>query len=294
MSDIMMRLGSFGFGITTAAYQELQRRTAYKWASNERFGKDDALQATGYGADTISLPGVVYPEFFSGTEQLNDLRSLAEQLEPQTLIDGRGNMLGQWVIEEVEERGTIFGPQGVALKQEFTLSLRRYQDDGQDVGGVIDVITSAIPVPSTLSSATQAASSAAKGTTSLVSSLTSSLATITGMAGVIGSQASSINAAVRNGLNTAKRLQNAGSDAARMLGGVKSIASIPSAMNSLVHVGAEVSRAAGASSSVLKLANIADPTAASAVRNAMIDINRVNVLAVSVRTSAQSVLTKIG
>lgn len=294
MSDIMMRLGSFGFGITTAAYQELQRKTAYKWASNERFGKDDALQATGYGPDTISLPGVVFPEFFSGTEQVQALRDLAEQLEPQTLIDGRGNMLGQWVIEEVEERGTIFGPQGVALKQEFTVSLRRYQDDGQDVGGTIDVVASAIPVPSTLSSATQAASTAAKGTTSLVSSLTSSVAAIASMAGAIGSQASSINAAVRNGLNSAKRLQNAGSDAVRMLSGVKSIKSIPSAMNSLVIVGGEVSRSAGAASGVLKLANIADQTAATAVRNAMIDINRVNVLAVGVRTSAQSVLTKTG
>jgi hypothetical protein len=61
-------------------------------------------------------------------------------------------------------------------------------------------------------------------------------------------------------------------------------------MNSLVHAGGEVSRAAGQASGMLKQANITDPTAASAVRNAMIDINRVNVLAVSVRTNAQTTL----
>lgn len=290
----MMRLGSFDFGLDTAAYQEFQRSTAYTWATLPRFGKDDALQSTGKGADTVVLPGVIYPEFVGGTFQLDDLRALADEQVPQIMIDGRGNMLGQWVIEEVEERGSIFGPAGVALKQEFTVKLRRYQDDGSDQGGVIGVIPSAIPVPSNLTSATQAAATASKGATSLVSSLSSSLMTITGMAATIGSQASSIISTVRTGVNAVKRLQNAGNDTARMLVGVKSIANIPSAMNSLVQVGGEVSRAAGAASSILKAANIADQTAAHAVRNAMIDINRVNVLAVSVRTSAQSVLKKIG
>lgn len=293
MSDIMMRLGSFGFSMTTAAYQEFQRRTSYKWASNERFGKDDALQATGYGPDTITLPGTIYPEFFSGTEQVNTLRDLAEQLEPQTLIDGRGNMLGQWVIEEVEERGTFFGPAGVALKQEFTVQLRRYQDDGGGIAGIIGVVASAIPVPSALASATQAVATASKGPTSLLSSLNASVATITGMAGAIGSQTSSILNTVRTGINAAKRLQNAGNDAGRLLQGVKSIANIPSAMNSLVQVGGEVSRTAGTAASVLKLANIADQAAAREVRKAMIDINRVNVLAVTVRTNAQTTLGKI-
>ena len=42
--SVMMQLGAFQFSISTAAYQELTRRSEYRWASQDRFGKQPNLQ----------------------------------------------------------------------------------------------------------------------------------------------------------------------------------------------------------------------------------------------------------
>ncbi len=128
-ASVMLQLGSFQFGISTAAYQSLQRSAEWRWPSQDRFGKGPVLQHLGQGADTITLPGVVYPEWRGGLNQLDNLRALASQGKPQQLVDGRGNVLGYWVIERVEERQAVFADAGVPRRQEFTLSLRRYFDE---------------------------------------------------------------------------------------------------------------------------------------------------------------------
>src|SRR5690606_31385097 len=89
--EIMMILGPYPFGLNTAAFQELNRNTEWRWPGQDVFEGVPALQFTGYGKDTITLPGVIFPEYWGGTGQLDALRALADQGQPQTLIDGRGN-----------------------------------------------------------------------------------------------------------------------------------------------------------------------------------------------------------
>lgn len=124
-STVMMQLGSFQFGINTAAYQELRRRSEYNWASQDRFGKLPALQYTGPAGDSITLTGVIYPEWRGGNGRLDELRALAAQGRPQTLIDGAGRLMGSWVIESVEESQSTFAAAGMPRKQEFTLQIRK-------------------------------------------------------------------------------------------------------------------------------------------------------------------------
>ena len=126
----MMTLGTFVFSLPTLAYQQLQRSNEWRWPSQDRFGKGPVLQHVGQGAETITLPGVVYPEWRGGLGQLNTLRALAAEGKPQTMIDGAGNVLGRWVIERVEENQAVFADAGVPRKQEFTVQLRRYFDEG--------------------------------------------------------------------------------------------------------------------------------------------------------------------
>lgn len=132
MEAIMMQLGSFQFGISTAAYQEFKRSTEYRWPKQERFGQLPARQFTGPGDDTINLSGTVYPEFNGGITQLDDMRDAASQGQPLMMVSGRGDIMGRWVIERVEESGSIFAEQGVARKQEFSLQLAKF-DDGPDL-----------------------------------------------------------------------------------------------------------------------------------------------------------------
>lgn len=128
-ASVMMQLGSFQFGVTTAAYQSLQHNAEWRWPSQDRFGTREALQFVGPGSETISLPGVIYPEWRGGLARVQQLRDLAAQGKPQLMIDGRGNILGRWVIERVEETQSVFADAGVPRKQEFTLQLRRYLGD---------------------------------------------------------------------------------------------------------------------------------------------------------------------
>lgn len=134
-ASVMMHLGSFEFSIATAAYQELTRNVAHRWAESELFGQRPSLQYLGPGAETINLPGVVYPEYRGGLDQITAMMDLAGRGELLDMVSGHGDALGRWVIETVEESKSNFGQAGVPRKMEFSLSLRRAPDAAGAVAG---------------------------------------------------------------------------------------------------------------------------------------------------------------
>lgn len=125
-TPVMLQLGSFQFGINTAAFQTLSRSNEWRWPSQDRFGKPPVLQHVGQGSETITLPGVIYPEWRGGLGQLDAMRELAGKGDPLTMVDGRGNTMGLWAIERIEEKQSVFADAGVARKVEFTIALRRF------------------------------------------------------------------------------------------------------------------------------------------------------------------------
>lgn len=131
-APVLMMLGGFKFSLNTAVFQELHRSTSFRWPAQERMGQYDALQFTGPGDDLIRLPGLVFPDWKGGTSQMYQLRSLAAQGRPLRLIGPGGEILGEWVIENVEEGQSHFRPDGSFMRQEFTVSIRKY-GDGSDV-----------------------------------------------------------------------------------------------------------------------------------------------------------------
>lgn len=126
MSRIMMRLGVFKFSLGTAAYQELSRTAAYRWARQERIGTNDALQFTGLGPETVELRGVIFPLFKGRASDVQRLRTQASIGIPLPLIDGRGKVWGLWAVEAVSERQSVFMDTGAARRIEFDLRLTRY------------------------------------------------------------------------------------------------------------------------------------------------------------------------
>ena len=124
----LLMLGAFKFSLNTAVFQQMERSTTYRWAAQQRTGQIDALQFTGFGEDSIMLPGVVYPEFKGGAGQVDDLRKLAAEGKPLRLITGTGAVLGMWVIEGVRETASEYRTDGVPRKQEFTVEIRKFSD----------------------------------------------------------------------------------------------------------------------------------------------------------------------
>lgn len=131
---VLMMLGAFEFSLGTATYQEFRRTTEYRWPSQERIARGPALQWVGPGEDAITLEGVLYPDYWGGPEQLDALRTAAAAGAPQMLVAGTGVVFGQWVVERIEEHGTVFHADGRARKIEFTLGLKRYWDDAPPGG----------------------------------------------------------------------------------------------------------------------------------------------------------------
>lgn len=121
-----MTLGSYRFGVASAAYQQLERSTEYTWVEQEVAGRLSVLQYTGPGRDQITLPGVVMPHYRGGLGQLDTMRELAGGGRPLLLTDGLGRVWGQFVILSVDEVQSRFLRGGVPRRQQFTLTLRRY------------------------------------------------------------------------------------------------------------------------------------------------------------------------
>ena len=96
-APVLLMLGGFKFSLNTAVFQEMRRLTSWRWPAQERMGGLDALQCTGPGEDTITLPGVIYPDFKGGNGQLDDLRVIGDAKRPVRLISSSGQILGLWV-----------------------------------------------------------------------------------------------------------------------------------------------------------------------------------------------------
>lgn len=137
MIKMMASLGLFVFTLKTAPFQELKRKTSWKWVSNNRIGQRASYQYTGPGEDTITLSGVLMPEVTGGRITLDAIRIMADQGKSWPLIDGEGTIYGYWFVESVEETRSVFFANGAARKIEFTLNLKRADSSMLDQIGAL-------------------------------------------------------------------------------------------------------------------------------------------------------------
>lgn len=127
--NMMMILGAYRFCIGNAAYQSLARSTEYKWEEQKRLLGEPALQFMGAGAETITLEGVVYPQFKGGLRQVALMRAEAGFGIPLMLISGNGTAFGRWCITNINETQTFFLKDGTARKIAFSLTLKKYGEE---------------------------------------------------------------------------------------------------------------------------------------------------------------------
>lgn len=121
------------FNLDTAAFEDLRRQTAYRWAGQERLFRPIAQQAVGLGDEKISIKGVIYPGHKAGLKQLDTLRSLGRHLRPLSLVTGYGEVLGNWCLLSVEEEQSNMLAGGIPQRQGFSLEFVSYGDDMQNV-----------------------------------------------------------------------------------------------------------------------------------------------------------------
>lgn len=140
---MLMALGMFVFQTSSVPYQELQRRTEWRHASQSRVGDRPAYQFLGPGADTITLSGTLLPEFTGGRVDLDEIRDMADQGRAWPLVEGTGRQYGLWVITNVDETSSTLYRDGAAAKIEFSLTLEHVDDERTDMIGDLTIYTGA-------------------------------------------------------------------------------------------------------------------------------------------------------
>lgn len=122
---MMLALGLFVFMRQTLPYQNFQRSCEYQWPANTRVGQRDALQFLGPGEEKVTLSGVLYPELTGGKLSMAALKLMASEGKSWPLLDGSGVIYGMYIINSVNETGSLFFADGTPRKIEFTLTLTR-------------------------------------------------------------------------------------------------------------------------------------------------------------------------
>lgn len=133
LQPLSVKAEPFYFNLDTAAFDELRRKTSFRWAAQERLTRRSAQQAVGIGDERLTLKGAIFPSFRGGLGQLDTLRSIGGQLQPLGLTTGYGQVLGNWCLTDIEEEQPTLLQGGIPRKQAFTLEFTRYGDDLSNV-----------------------------------------------------------------------------------------------------------------------------------------------------------------
>lgn len=133
MQPLAPSTAPYFFNLDTAAFDELSRSSAFRWAAQERLTRRSAQQAVGMGEEKLTIKGAIFPTFRGGLKQLSTLRSIGQRLQPMMLTTGYGEVLGSWCLVSLNEEQGALLQGGVPRKQAFTLEFVRYGDDMQDI-----------------------------------------------------------------------------------------------------------------------------------------------------------------
>ncbi len=145
---MMMALGLFVFSLSTAAYQDFQRQTAWRHPSSNRVGAAPVRQFLGKGNDTITLSGLIVPELAGKRLSLDTLRLMGDSGKAWPLVEGTGRIYGLWIIESLSETNTLFFQDGAPRRIEFSLTLQRVDDSRIELlGNILETVGGLIGNP---------------------------------------------------------------------------------------------------------------------------------------------------
>ena len=135
----MMAIGYFVFNLHTTPYQSQQHDRGWRHVGNSRVGLRPSSQFIGPDDEKITLSGSLYPEITGGRVSLELLNKLADTGKAYPVIEGTGIMHGMFVIEKISTTRTEFFSDGAARKIEFTVSLKRVDEQDRGLLGVLGI-----------------------------------------------------------------------------------------------------------------------------------------------------------
>lgn len=145
---MMMSFGLFIFTLPTVVYQELAHKRDMRFAFNARIGAPDAVQFIGPGIEEISLSGVTAHGINHPNASFALLNTIMQAGKDQPLIDGLGNVFGNYILQSIDLNKSSFRKFGQAKRTEWELSLRRADNPGGAIrNAVLDQALEALGNP---------------------------------------------------------------------------------------------------------------------------------------------------
>ena len=92
----------------------------------------------------MTLNGEILPHFNGGFDQIDTIRRAAARGKPLLMVDGRGNIWGDWVVTQIDETSREFYSDGAPRSISFSISLVEYGADKGSVsrlGGVVSTLS---------------------------------------------------------------------------------------------------------------------------------------------------------
>lgn len=135
----LLALGPHIFQITTLNFQSLKRSTKAKWPAIARFGYAPSRQFTGFGEDSITIDGLLFPEEFQDRAAFEAIRLTQRQGKPVTLMgwavgSGAAEVFGQVVILSIDDTQSNIARNGQGKRIEYSISLAPFSGEGKPIG----------------------------------------------------------------------------------------------------------------------------------------------------------------
>jgi phage protein U len=108
-------------------WETASRSGGARWAIHQIFGKKPLREFIGPGLDSIELP--IRLDKARGVIPRDELRKLRKQRDEGNVLQFTigDQLVGDWVVEDIQETWTRFDKKGVLLVAEVRLSLGEYQ-----------------------------------------------------------------------------------------------------------------------------------------------------------------------
>lgn len=129
---MLMALGPFRFRIPTYSVEQISRKVSSRVASQDIIGSRPTTHLLGPGAETVNFSSTFFPFHLNGggLGQLEGIRAACVVQAPLMLISVAGLVFGRWIIEDVGDERTQFGPSGSPQVVTVDMNLTRYVPRG--------------------------------------------------------------------------------------------------------------------------------------------------------------------
>lgn len=119
------------YGLEVAEFEE---EVAADFAEHQLVGRRVDLEFSGPGEEKLELSGEVLPFHLGGLPLFSLAKSLVRAGTPQFVMRGDGEVYGWYVLKNARGRHRIISPSGVGFVVQHSLTLRRVDDPGEDLG----------------------------------------------------------------------------------------------------------------------------------------------------------------